>query len=124
MTNANRSSFKLSVIALTLGMPLVCGVCTWGQEAAPDSKGKAQVTGLPDDWTYRHLIFSNPGTEKEAIRNGTHERWLRIVNDPRFIVQQLKRGSLATGLAAEGKVYAAEAACSPSASSAKEACSA
>jgi len=42
------------------------------------------IQGLPDDWTYHHLVFSNPGTEEEAIRNGTHERWLKVVNLDRY----------------------------------------
>jgi hypothetical protein len=50
------------------------------------------ITGIPDDWTHHHIVFSNPGTEAEAIKNGTHDRWLRIVNDPRYQLQQLQRG--------------------------------
>lgn len=59
------------------------------------------ITGLPEDWTYHHLVFSNPGTEDDSYRNGTHDEWLRIVNDPRYIMQQLKRGLPAQGPAAE-----------------------
>ena len=59
------------------------------------------IQGLPDDWTYHHLVFSNPGTEEEAIRNGTHERWLKVVNDPRYIMQQLRRRAPAQGPYAE-----------------------
>ena len=102
MMTANRSSFRLSLIALTLAMSAAFGIRTWGQEAAAAATaGKARVTGLPDDWTHHHLIFSNPGKEDEAIRNGTHERWLKTANDPRYIMQQLKRGLPAKGLAAE-----------------------
>jgi hypothetical protein len=46
---------------------------------------------VPMDWTHRQLVFSNPGTEAEAIENGTHERWLKITNDPRYAMQQLQR---------------------------------
>ena len=52
---------------------------------------KLQQRGLPDDWTHHYLIFSNPGTEQQAIENGQYEQWLKIVNDPRFILQQIKR---------------------------------
>lgn len=48
-------------------------------------------TGLPDDWTHHHLFFSNPETETEAIRNATYLDWLQIVNNPRYVFQQLKR---------------------------------
>ena len=56
-----------------------------------------RITGIPDDWTHHHIVFSNPGTEQEAIQNGTHDRWLAIVNDPRYIIQQLHRGQPAQG---------------------------
>jgi len=47
--------------------------------------------GILDDWTHHHLVFSNPGTEQDAIRNGNHEQWLRIVTDDRYRIQWLKR---------------------------------
>ena len=57
--------------------------------------------GIPSDWSMHHVIFSNPGTEQEAIANGSYERWLKVVNDPRYIFQQLKRGEPVQGPAAE-----------------------
>jgi hypothetical protein len=56
-----------------------------------------RITGIPQDWTHHQVVFSNPGTEAEAIKRGTHDRWLRIVNDPRYIIQQLHRGLPAQG---------------------------
>jgi len=50
-----------------------------------------QRVGLPTDWTHQHVIFSNPGTFQEATRNGNFAHWYRIVNDPRFQMQQLRR---------------------------------
>ncbi len=47
------------------------------------------------------MVFSNPGTEEDAIRDGRYEAWVRIVNDPRYIMQQLRRRSPAQGPAAE-----------------------
>ena len=47
--------------------------------------------GVSDDWSHHHLVFSNPGTEEQAIANGTHDRWLDVINDPRYILQSLKR---------------------------------
>jgi hypothetical protein len=47
--------------------------------------------GAPHDWTHHHLVFSNPGTAGEAIRNGTYDRWLRATGDPRFNLQQSRR---------------------------------
>jgi len=79
----------LSLLAvLTLSSALV-GQASQGQ-TSQDSKA---VVHLPTDWSHHHLIFSNPGTEEEAIAKGTHDRWLKIVNDPRYILQQMKRSS-------------------------------
>jgi hypothetical protein len=47
--------------------------------------------GLPDDWSHRHLVFSNPGTEQEAIENGTFEQWLKTIKNPRYTMQLMKR---------------------------------
>lgn len=48
-------------------------------------------SGIPEDWTHHHLIFSNPGTASEAIAQGRYEQWYRIVTDPRYVWQQRKR---------------------------------
>jgi hypothetical protein len=71
-------------------------ILSHGHQESPED-----IQGLPDDWTHHHLVFSNPGTEEEAIQNGTHERWLKVVNDPRYIIQQLKRRAPAQGPYAE-----------------------
>jgi hypothetical protein len=48
------------------------------------------------DWISHHVIFSNPGTKEDAIKNGTYERWLKITNDPRYIMQQQERALMAS----------------------------
>src|ERR1019366_8451688 len=93
------------------GMIVAFGVPTFGQEAPLQNEASTltpapamnevvqqniedwarQGRGVPNDWSHHHLVFSNPGTEQDAIANGTHDRWLSIVNDPRYIIQQLKR---------------------------------
>ncbi len=50
-----------------------------------------QQRGLPEDWTHHYLIFSNPGTRQQAIESGRFEEWLKIIDDPRFTLQQIKR---------------------------------
>jgi hypothetical protein len=52
-----------------------------------------QQRGLPDDWTHHYLLFSNPGTEQQALESGNYEQWRKIVNDPRFTLQQIKRSA-------------------------------
>ena len=49
--------------------------------------------GAPEDWSHRHLIFSNPGSEEQAIRSGRFDAWMHVTNDPRFIMQQKKRSA-------------------------------
>src|ERR1035441_2698450 len=101
----------LRVVIVAFGMIVAFGVPTFGQEAPLQNEASTltpapamnevvqqniedwarQGRGVPNDWSHHHLVFSNPGTEEDAIANGTHDRWLSIVNDPRYIVQQLKR---------------------------------
>jgi hypothetical protein len=71
-------------------------ILSYGHQEGPED-----MPGLSDDWSQHHLVFSNPGTEEEAIARDKHEEWLRIVDDPRYIMQQLKRRSPAEGPAAE-----------------------
>ena len=52
---------------------------------------QSQLKGVPDDWSHHHVIFSDPGTMQDAIQNGQYEHWLRVMTDPRFKMQQLKR---------------------------------
>ena len=95
------TSFKFLIAALPLVVLTACCVPVWGQEAQPIVVGDVQITGQPEDWTHHHLVFSNPGTEDEAIQKGTHEEWVRIVNDPRYVLHQLKRRQPAQGPARE-----------------------
>ncbi len=101
MQTAVPTSFKFSVATLTLVIFATFCVPLSGQEAQPIVAGNVQITGQPEDWTHHHLVFSNPGTEDEAIRNGTHREWLKIVNDPRYILHQLQRRQPAQGPAGE-----------------------
>jgi hypothetical protein len=54
-------------------------------------------SSLVEDWTHHHVIFSNPGTEHDAFLNGRHEEWRRLVNDPRYRLQQIRRNFANTG---------------------------
>ena len=91
MKDVRSTFFQLSMIALAPLMLGTFGVSAIGQEEPAAGAANLQGTGFPEDWTHHHLVFSNPGTEEEAIRNGTHEEWLKIVTNPRYVVQQLKR---------------------------------
>jgi hypothetical protein len=62
---------------------------SWATETGP----------VVDDWTHHRLVFSNPGTLSDAIRRGHVSEWLRVTNDPRFKLQQLKRQAALEGRA-------------------------
>lgn len=47
--------------------------------------------GIPEDWSHHHVVFSNPGTFDDAMRSGTIDKWSKIVNEPRYQIQQLRR---------------------------------
>jgi hypothetical protein len=104
-------------------MIIAFGIAMTGQEASPQKWASAQRQaaarnevlrqniedwilqgrGIPADWSHRHVVFSNPAvTEEEAFANGTHDHWLGIVNDPRYILQQIKRDPATRRLITEG----------------------
>jgi hypothetical protein len=111
MLSANPHCSRLTIVTLTIGMIAACGIPTGGQEAPAVTVGYTRITGLPDDWSHHRQVFSNPGTEENSIRNGTYDQWLKVVNDPRYVIQQLKRNLPVEGSAAEDvKMRRAEAA--------------
>jgi len=94
MKQATSSLPRQFKMALALGLALLSAGIVLGQGEI------RQSAGVPDDWTHHHLVFSNPGTAEEAIREGTYDRWVSIVSDPRFALQREKRGAAAkAGLA-------------------------
>jgi hypothetical protein len=102
----------ISIAALiVLSIPMSLPVRGQDIEATPSqiTVGGVKITGVPNDWSFRHVVFSNAGTEEEAISNGKHDEWLRIVNEPRYIIQQLHRHAPVHGPAA-AQVAALEAA--------------
>ena len=105
MNNTNHFFGKPSMIILIFVMLFTFCMPMCAQEAPiypePIIVGNVQITGLPDDWTHHRLVFSDPGIEEDAIHNGNYDQWLIIVNDPRYIIQQLKRGLPAQGPAGD-----------------------
>ena len=91
------SASRITTTLLTLMLTAAFGLQLRAQEALPVHVGDSRITGLPDDWTHHHLVFSGPGTERDAIKNGTHEQWLKTVNDPRYVIHELKRNHTVEG---------------------------
>jgi hypothetical protein len=71
------------LLSLSLSF-LACGLVQ-AQENHP------VITGIVDDWSHHHVIFSDPGSEEDAIANGRHEAWQRIFNNSRYQMQQFRR---------------------------------
>jgi hypothetical protein len=105
MLNRTRCSSMVLKISLALAAAAMFGTPMGGQEVPAVNVGNSHITGVPDDWTHHHLVFANPGTEERAFRKGTHENWSRVVNDPRYAVQQLKKGLPAHGPAADDVAF-------------------
>ena len=81
------------MVSLASGMMFIPAMPALGQGAAGQSQPLIQ------DWTTHHVIFSSPGSADDAIRAGKYEQWLKIVNDPRYIMQQRRRSIHASGTA-------------------------
>ena len=80
---------------------------TAGPTASPDAKAR-RSRGVPWDWTHHHVVFSHLGTAEKAEQSGTYERWLKITNDPRYTIQQIKRSGARAALPAAQQVTPAE----------------
>jgi len=76
----------LRLVAVTL-------LTAWVLTPAPAQQNQSPHVGLVDDWSHHHVIFSNPGTLEDAMMNGRREAWQRIVNDPRYRMQQVRRNA-------------------------------
>ncbi len=83
-----RSSLPLLIVRLVLVASVIgCIIPGFAQQ-----NGHLGM-GVPNDWTHQHLVFSNPGTFQDAMKNGTYNKWARTVNDPRYQLQQMKRNA-------------------------------
>ena len=98
MKNSREKHLRQLVAPAGLVLMLSLTLLLRGQErenrndAQPQANARgAGGEGVASDWSHRHLIFSNPETADEAIRNGDYERWLKITNDPRYMMQQIRR---------------------------------
>src|ERR1039458_9225361 len=80
---------KLSIAAVALALVAISSILITGQPAS-----KHHV-GLVEDWSTRHVVFSNPGTYEQAYAKGAYPKWLRTQYDTRFLLQQMKRNAAA-----------------------------
>jgi hypothetical protein len=97
MSNANRLYMRWLMVAFALAAIAAVARPILAQSAPPIKMRSVQITGVPEDWSFHHLVFSDPGSAQDATQAGRYNEWLQIVNDPRYIMQQLKRNNAARG---------------------------
>jgi len=99
----HRTFSKLAIVGAAFVVLIGLSILTTGQPAPKLRRQPASPhhVGVVDDWSFHHLVYSNPGTYEQAIANGTYSKWLNIQYDARYIMQQMKRnpaqGALARG---------------------------
>jgi hypothetical protein len=89
---------KLLMSAAMMTVPgFMLPACGQVHTSVSGQQSKASTTTVRSvhiisDWSMRHEVFSSPGTSEKALQDGTYARWLKIVDDPRYKMQQLIRG--------------------------------
>jgi hypothetical protein len=95
-----RAISKIAIISLAFGVIVGITVLITGQPSSRLIRQPASEhrVGVVDDWSFHHLVFSNPGTYEQAAKDpAALAKWLTIHYDTRFILQQMKRHAEATG---------------------------
>ena len=87
MTTTCTKNLRAATISLGLATMLLLAASALGQDRVGGQNNQPVI----QDWTTHHVVFSDPGTASDAIREGQYDRWLRIVNDPRYLMQQRRR---------------------------------
>ena len=90
MKHSNRLRLPIVCLAACIVFALAFAALLSGQPA------QSSRIGFPEDWSHRHLVFSNPGTFREALARGEFEKWEKTVSDPRFLQQQMKQSAAAS----------------------------
>ncbi len=103
----NRSRTQRWMISQTLIVLATLIGSAYCQTAPSVRVGRVEITGIPDDWTHHHIFFSNAGSEQDAIQTGRHDQWQKVVNEPRYVIQQLKKNLPVVGPAAVDAAYRA-----------------
>jgi len=96
---------SVAVRAVALLAAAVFGMPMHGQSAPSIRVGGVDLTGIPYDWSHRYVVFSDPGSEEKAIQSGDYAQWQRVVNEPRYVIQQLNRHARVQGPAAADVEY-------------------
>lgn len=91
MWNLNCPWFKWSFLSVALFATVLVVKPMQGQSGSSVYVNGTEIRGYPEDWSHRHVVFSNIGAEEEALQKGEYEHWQKVVNEPRYVIQQLKK---------------------------------
>lgn len=86
MFDRNLHRSRALTIGLAFAVAAACGKPMVGQA------DKVELHGLPEDWTHHHAVFSDPGAAETSIRKDRYDHWLKVMNNPRYRLQQARRG--------------------------------
>jgi hypothetical protein len=80
--------FLIAIIAASAGVLSAAFAPAFAQADAPEAS-----RGAPQDWSHRHLLYTNPDTRDEAARKGTlaFEKWKQKNKDPRHAAQVARK---------------------------------
>jgi hypothetical protein len=90
MWTSNRLWLKLSFLSAGVVAAAVSTAPMQAQSGPPVRVGATTITGIPDDWSHRHVVFSSVDSQDQALQKGNYEHWQKVTNDPRYVIQQLK----------------------------------
>lgn len=89
----NRNRARLSELLITVGgCGLVFGLLAGLNELVSGLPVASTMVGVVDDWSHHHVAYTNPGTAEAALAQGRLEEWYKTVNNPRYLMQELRRG--------------------------------
>ena len=86
---ANRPSMRW-LFTFVLVALAAAAVPAFAQQKAEEP---SRSQGYVEDWSSHHVVFSNPGSEPDVRDRDEHDKWLRIVNDERYMMQQRRRSA-------------------------------
>ena len=83
--------FPVNLRVSVLVCNLLCAVT--GVSVAVGAPAAFGQRAVVIDWSTRHVIFSNPGSEMDALMHGRRLEWQKLVSNPRYQMQQLRRSA-------------------------------
>ena len=84
--------------SLLFALAVMGGVLLLMGSAVVQRNSGVRNFGIPDDWTHHHVVFSHPGSFVDAVKSGSFANWYQLVTDPRYVIQQRKRGRGVIGI--------------------------